>query len=400
MPTLKTFVRSKAQYAHVRYRLTDGYFDLYYKSPIIVEVAEFDCAKGRFKRGAKISPADRDETERRIQETGMRIVQLYSKHKPRTTPELTALMDAGGLSGLLNPFFDTFIAGSRLSPSRIKSYKAMQHNLAEYEKNTKKQLRLDDTNEKDLAGFYAFMLNEKGCSGNYAAACLKKLRAVCNYAVKIEKTTNYPFAKFKIPAEVYGTPQYLTADERNALYQYDLSTLPKLAKQRDIFVFQCLTGLRVGNLLELTADNVNNGYLEYIPKKTINERADIVRVPLHPMALEILERYRGDKGCRGRLLPFISAQKYNEAIKAACEIAGLNRIITILNPRTRAEEKHPLYEVASSHMARRTFIGNLYKQIKDPNIISSMSGHCEGSKAFARYRAIDDDVKQSVIKLL
>lgn len=59
-----------------------------------------------------------------------------------------------------------------------------------------------------------------------------------------------------------------------------------------------------------------------------------------------------------------------------------------------------LCDIASSHMARRTFIGNLYKKVKDPNIIASMSGHIEGSKAFARYRYIDDDIKQSVIDLI
>ena len=35
------------------------------------------------------------------------------------------------------------------------------------------------------------------------------------------------------------------------------------------------------------------------------------------------------------------------------------------------------------------FCGNLYKRVKDPNIVASMSGHKEGSKAFARYRVID-----------
>lgn len=56
--------------------------------------------------------------------------------------------------------------------------------------------------------------------------------------------------------------------------------------------------------------------------------------------------------------------------------------------------------IASLHIARRTFIGNLYKKVKDPNIIASMSGHIEGSKAFARYRQIDDEIKQSVIELI
>ena len=51
-------------------------------------------------------------------------------------------------------------------------------------------------------------------------------------------------------------------------------------------------------------------------------------------------------------------------------------------------------------MARRTFIGNLYKKVKDPNIVGSMSGHKEGSKAFARYREIDEDIKKEVVDML
>jgi hypothetical protein len=51
-------------------------------------------------------------------------------------------------------------------------------------------------------------------------------------------------------------------------------------------------------------------------------------------------------------------------------------------------------------MARRTFVGNLYKQVKDPNLVASMSGHAPGSKAFARYRTIDDEMKIELIGLI
>ena len=75
-------------------------------------------------------------------------------------------------------------------------------------------------------------------------------------------------------------------------------------------------------------------------------------------------------------------------------------MVTVLNPTTGAEEKHPLNEIASSHLARRTFIGNLYKKVKDPNLVGSLSGHKEGSKAFARYRDIDEDMKKELVNLL
>ncbi len=75
-------------------------------------------------------------------------------------------------------------------------------------------------------------------------------------------------------------------------------------------------------------------------------------------------------------------------------------MVTVLNPTTREEEKRPLNEIASSHLARRTFIGNLYKKVKDPNLVGSLSGHKEGSKAFARYRDIDEDMKKELVSLL
>ena len=81
-------------------------------------------------------------------------------------------------------------------------------------------------------------------------------------------------------------------------------------------------------------------------------------------------------------------------------MSGLDRLVTVLNPTTGEEEQRPLNEVASSHLARRAFIGNLYKKVKDPNLVASMSGHVEGSRAFARYRAIDDGIKQETIKYL
>jgi integrase len=123
-----------------------------------------------------------------------------------------------------------------------------------------------------------------------------------------------------------------------------------------------------------------------------------VRVPLNDKAKAVLEKY---KDCEGnKLLPFISEQKYNDSIKRAFKLAEIDRVVTILDPLTNEEVKKPLYEVASSHMARRTFIGNIYKKVKDPNLVGTLSGHKEGSKAFNRYREIDEDMKKELVSML
>lgn len=95
--------------------------------------------------------------------------------------------------------------------------------------------------------------------------------------------------------------------------------------------------------------------------------------------------------------PFISAIKYNVAIKDIFTLAGITRKVEVRNAKTGEMELRPINELASSHIARRTFVGNAYKQVADPNIIGKMSGHVEGSKAFARYRDIDDETLKDVI---
>ena len=69
----------------------------------------------------------------------------------------------------------------------------------------------------------------------------------------------------------------------------------------------------------------------------------------------------------------------------------------VRNSTTGETEMKRICDVASSHMARRTLVGATYKAVRDPNIVGKMSGHVEGSRAFNRYRQIDDDILKQTI---
>ena len=237
--------------------------------------------------------------------------------------------------------------------------------------------------------------------GNNAICTLfNKFKAFYNWANEVGITGNNPFKKYEgVTSEHYGTPYYITLEERNTIADYDLSSRPQLAIQRDIFVFHCCVGCRISDLYRLTEKSIVNGVLEYVPHKTLGARQNVVRVPLNARASTLVEKYRGVDGS-GRLFPFISQQHYNESIKEVLKVCGVTRLVTILDSLTGQPVQKPINEVASSHMARRCFVGNLYKKVKDPNLIGSMSGHAEGSKAFARYREIDDEVKKEVVSLI
>ena len=237
---------------------------------------------------------------------------------------------------------------------------------------------------------------------NSVNTILRRFRTFYHWAENQGVTQNYPFRNYEIPQAVYGTPVIITIGERDHLVSFDLSDSPRLAVQRDIFVFQCFTACRVSDLRNLTKDSITKApdggvWLEYIPRKTKEGRPVTVRVPLDGPVLDILERYKDIPG--DKLLPCISDQKYNYAIKELFTRAGLTRIVTVMNA-SHQEEKRPLNEVASSHLARRTFIGNLYKKVQDPNLVGKLSGHVEGSQAFARYRDIDDELLRKTTSLL
>lgn len=239
-------------------------------------------------------------------------------------------------------------------------------------------------------------------SENAIITYMSAVRAFWRWCIDMGYTTNDPFRKYSIKSQSFGTPFYLTTEERDKLYKTDLRSDPKVQMARDIFVFQCYVGCRRGDLFNLTKDNVvkteNGTCIQYIPSKTKDERPRVVKVYLTPTAMEIMERYK--KRDPRHLFPFIGAGEDNDLIKKALLAAGIDRIVTVLNKTTGETEQRHLYEVGTSHMARRTFVGNLYKKVKDPNLVGKLSGHCEGSKAFARYRDIDDDMIREMTDLL
>ena len=327
-------------------------------------------------------------------------------------------------------FFDTFehfVSIQKISISRIRHYNVIIRALKRFAIYSAQEVSFATLSSDMLRKFSKFLENEhkfvvEGKDGKprikdplYKAAyksvpecrfpkqrgqnsiigTMSRLHTFVRWSIKRGYMNRDPYDDYVIGTAIYGTPFYLTKEERNQLYQAKFPDNPGLDVQRDIFVFQCFIGCRVGDLMKMTKANVIDGAIEYVPRKTKEGRPYTVRVPLSPTALEILERYKDQPD--GRLLPFICEQDYNRDIKKMIKLAGIDRVVTTLNTITREEEKHPIWEVASSHMARRVLVGNLYKEVKDPNLIAKISGHVENSRAFSRYRDIDEEMAKEVI---
>lgn len=440
MASVTAFIRvskKRIERANIRFRLRDGRsVQLFHASELEINPLYWDSAKQEIKAKVAYNPDERIAFNRAVADRKNMILEIYAQtdNKPIATSEwLEKEIDkrlhperyvSEEVKQTFVEAYEEFIAKRKLSDWRIKAIKVVIRVLQRFElymratANRGYMLDLNTITPITLRDFEEFLRNEHTLHLNfpdiYSAVpesrtpqprgqntingILTKLRTFFIWANDMGKTTNNPFKGYQVEECVYGTPYYITIEERNKIYRTNLSRHPRLAIQRDIFVFQCLIGCRVGDLYQLTERNVINGAIEYIPRKTKDGHPVTVRVPLNTIAKEILERY-ADCGCSG-LFPFTSQQHYNIDLKRIFLAAGIKRVVTTLNPLTRQAEQHPLWEVASSHLARRAFVGNLYKQVKDPNLVGALSGHKEGSRAFARYRAIDDEIKTELVKLL
>ena len=340
-------------------------------------------------------------------------------------------------------WFELFLATKNYPHGSTKSFRVLERALGRYQgykqsKDKKFILDIDTITKDTINDFFKYFKNEylfaqknpklfSRLLRDYPTEITQKHKTPTiterghNHIVNLQKkfkrfflwlnkegySTNRPFDGFEIKPEQYGTPIILTIDERNQIADFDLSATPHLERQRDIFIFQCLIGCRVGDLLKMTPNNVVDGQIEYIPRKTKDNKPVTAEIPLNPRAAAILDKYRNmdlsaykSKRNPNPLLPFISSQKYNDAIKEVFKACGINRMVTVLDSKSGEQIQKPFYEVASSHLARRTFVGLLYNQIQDPNLISSMSGHVEGSREFARYRKIEREAKEKAVNLI
>lgn len=436
MATVKAYIRTtrrKADSVSIRFRLSDGRsVQLHHVSEINVNPGHWDEDRQEIKSRVLVSDDYRNEINNSVVNRKKLLLTVYDEVRNDPNPErwykaIDKKLNPEKYKPIEKTFFDIFDDFIKTQEGREVYLKVLRRCLQRWEmyrmatEDATFKIDIKRLNAKDIQAFNKFLQIEHSLQDDYPEIYetvketrrvkprgnnarsdhLNKFRSFYKWAVKTKHTTNNPFDEYKVPQEVYGTPYYITINEREKLLKTDLSAHPETAIQRDIFGFQCLIGCRVCDLTKLTKANLKDGdnFIEYIAKKTIEDNPTTVRVPLTETAKMLIQKYDGvDK--RGRLFPFISDQKYNVQIKKAFTLAGLDRLVTVLNPTTGEEEQRPLNEVASSHLARRAFIGNIYRKVKDPNLIASMSGHVDGSRAFSRYRTIDDEMKKETINLL
>jgi integrase len=183
----------------------------------------------------------------------------------------------------------------------------------------------------------------------------------------------------------------LNEDELKAIENLDCSLHEKMQKIKDVFLIEIYTGFRISDLYNLKIETID--YKNEVIKIRDRKTRGIIDIPLTKKLKIIIEKYI-DTG-----LPLISEQKYNEAIKELCRLAGIDTMINITKfyLGSREDEVKPKYELISSHTARRTFITLSLKWGVPHKLIMKITGH-KSLRAFEKYIRFTEKEAQDAIK--
>lgn len=206
---------------------------------------------------------------------------------------------------------------------------------------------------------YEFYLKTiKNNANNTALKYITNFKKIVLIALDKEFLVTDPFKRFKC-RKIKVPKKPLAGFELALLEKHKFSTA-RLGVVRDVFVFQCYTGLAYIDVFNLKRSDIKEGIdgEQWILTER-QKTGSPINIPLLPKAAEILERYKNHPICieRDSVLPVNSNQKMNEYLK---EIADLCGITSALN----------------THKARRTFGSTVTLNNNVPiHIVKEMLGH-------------------------
>lgn len=232
------------------------------------------------------------------------------------------------------------------------------------------------------------------CKSTTVVHDLKALQAFFRELEDTGEIRRSPFKKISFEKRrsimhvMYDAPFFLKAEELRQVMATGVP--PELQWVKDVFVLNCALGCRIGDLLRLTMDKVavsDEGipYVHYIPSKTARSQVTNheIQTPLIEPALEIIRRTR---------LAFIGhnpkyeREVYNKKLRNLLEYCGIDRPVCLYDHVLADNVYRPLYEVASSKLARKTHVDMLTK-VQINYYVAGL--HQPGSDAVFRYTNLE-----------
>jgi len=206
---------------------------------------------------------------------------------------------------------------------------------------------------------YEFWLKSvRNCNHNTSIKYISNFRKIVNRCIRNGWLDRDPFVGFKMTKREV-VPEFLTEHEIKIIVKKKFAS-DRLNEVRDVFIFCCYTGLAFVDVEKLKSSEIGIGIDGSKWIFTNRQKTETLsRIPLLPVAIDILERYKNHHSCinSGKVLPVLSNQKYNDYLKEIANICGVNKKFT-------------------THTARHTFATTITLSNGVPmESVSKMLGH-------------------------
>lgn len=236
---------------------------------------------------------------------------------------------------------------------------------------------LSKLTKKFIADYSVFLLTERKQANATVHKNLQRLVKVINYAIQQDWLDDNPFRDFHFKLEKKEI-QYLTKKELEAIETKEFS-IKRVEKVRDLFIFQCYTGLSYVDIKHLRKDDIRegvDGQLWIFGKRIKTGTA--FRVPLLPKARELIKKYENPTEL---VFDVPSNVRMNAYLKEIADLCGVKQKLT-------------------THLARKTFCTTVTLLNGVPlETIAKMAGHSsvkitESAYAKVLDEKISDDFKE------
>ena len=276
--------------------------------------------------------------------------------------------------------------------STYEKFAAVKNHLM----NFRDGLTFDFFDEKGLNDYVTYLRDVKEMRNSTIGKQLSFLKWFLRWAFKKGLHQNNAYDSYK--PKLKSTQKkiiFLTWEELNKLREFEIPAAKQaLDRVRDVFLFQCFTGLRYSDVFNLRRSDIKGDHIEVTTVKT----SDSLIIELNNHSKAILDKYKDVAFEDDKVLPVITNQKMNDYLKELAELAGIDEPIrqTYYRGNERIDEVTPKYALLGTHAGRRTFICNALALGIPPQVVMKWTGHSD-YKAMKPYIDIADDIKANAM---
>ena len=254
-----------------------------------------------------------------------------------------------------------------LRPSTLKTHLSMLRSLKKFDRI----YYFSDITKHNIS-LYDDYLHEHEYEQTTVYGYHKRLKRYINEAIRYELIEQNPYSKMKIERGKSSGIKYLKMEEIKKI-RFAKIPIKSIEKARDLFVFQCFTGLAYADLFKFDFGKIERDGDNYILRDERMKTEEEYYIVLLSPAIEILKKYN-------YVLPKLSNYQYNQKLKIVSDYSKLEKNIT-------------------SHMARHSFaVLALNLGVKIENL-AKMLGHTDIKTTQIYAKVLNESVKSEFAKL-